>query len=557
MPTEPTPRNDAEITSRTTPSEASVSSSSEVAISQGPISKLKRTQVALVGAGPGDPGLVTLRGAQWLRRADVVLYDGLSNPAILLLAPQAEHICVGKHGRSRIWSQEEINTELVTQATKGRCVVRLKGGDPAVFARTAEEVNTLIEAGIAYEIVPGITAALAAGSYAGIPITHRGLASAVALVTGHEEPHKSESALDWQALAAFPGTLVIYMGVTTVETWTQALINAGKSPETRAAIVRRCSLSDQQVIVCNLSEVAGNLTPSTKIRPPVIVIIGPVANLAQSQSWFDHRPLFSQRVLVTRAEEQSQELTELLQDQGAEVVCQPAIQISPIEDAREIDLALSKIAHYDSVVFTSRNAVKFFFERVEALGMDARSFAGLTVAAVGRRTAEALKPHGLRADIVPENFNAESLAHSLIEHLGASDPASSAGKASRPPRILYPQASRAKSTLADTLRNAGFEVDPLIVYRHEDVVTANPEITYLIESGQIQWTIVTSSAIGQSLHNLFGDHLHRTKLLSLSPKTTATLRELGIVPAAEAAHATIDGAVETLVETVTNELHTE
>ncbi len=271
-------------------------------------------QVFLIGAGPGHPGLLTLRGAELLGRSDVVLYDGLSNADLLRHAPSAEHICVGKHGQSRIWRQDEIIAEILRHAQAGKSVARLKGGDPAVFARTAEEVEALREAGVPFEIVPGITAALAAGSYAGIPITHRGLASAVALVTGHEEPEKPESALDWGALARFPGTLVIYMGVTTAQTWTHALLEAGKPADTPAAIVRRCSLPDQQTIRCRLDEVAEHLTPATKFRPPVIVILGPVTELAETMSWVQHRPLQGQTILVTRPADQAAALADPLRD---------------------------------------------------------------------------------------------------------------------------------------------------------------------------------------------------------------------------------------------------
>jgi uroporphyrinogen III methyltransferase/synthase len=242
----------------------------------------------------------------------VVLYDGLSNTEMMVHAPQAERICVGKHGQSRIWKQQEIVDEILRHAHLGKKVVRLKGGDPAVFARTSEEVDALVAAKIPFEIVPGITAALAAGSYAGIPITHRGIASAVALVTGHEEPGKPESALDWPALAAFPGTLVIYMGVTTAESWVSALLAAGKPPETPCALLRRCSLNDQQQIHCRLDEVVGHLTPASQFRPPVITIVGEVTRLAATMDWFGHRPLHGKTVMVTRPSGQADELAKPL-----------------------------------------------------------------------------------------------------------------------------------------------------------------------------------------------------------------------------------------------------
>jgi uroporphyrinogen III methyltransferase/synthase len=264
-------------------------------------------RVYLIGAGPGDPGLLTLRGAQLLAQADVVLYDGLSNLELLFHAPRALHVCVGKHGQSRIWRQEEIIQEILRHAGQGKIVARLKGGDPAIFARTAEEIDALREAGIPFEIVPGITAALAAGSYAGIPVTHREIASAVALVTGHEEPSKLESSLDWIALAQFPGTLVVYMGVTSAETWTRLLIQGGKSPETPVAIVRRCSLPDQFTVRCCLKEVPTQLG-SGRIRPPVIVIIGEVARLGESTPQRPTLPLSGKTVLVTRPADQAESL---------------------------------------------------------------------------------------------------------------------------------------------------------------------------------------------------------------------------------------------------------
>ena len=243
-------------------------------------------KVFLVGAGPGDPGLITVRGMQCLGLADVVLFDGLANPQLLELAPQAEHISVGKHGCSPIWQQDAIHTKLIELAKAGRTVVRLKGGDPAVFARTAEELDALESAQIPFEVVPGITAALAAASYVGIPITHREHASAVAFITGQQQTRDTPQQIDWESLARFPGTIVFYMGVTTVGKWTSNLQKAGKSPDTPVAIVRRCTWNDQRVVRCSLAEVVEMLTPATKMRPPVIVIIGEVAALGEQLDWF-------------------------------------------------------------------------------------------------------------------------------------------------------------------------------------------------------------------------------------------------------------------------------
>jgi len=416
--------------------------------------------VYLIGAGPGDPGLLTLRGAELLGQADVVLYDGLCNPLLLRHAPTAEQICVGKHGQSRIWKQQEIIDEMLRHARAGRRVARLKGGDPAVFARTAEEVEALQQAGLPMEIVPGITAALAAGSFAGIPVTHRGLASAVALVTGHEEPDKPESAIDWDAIAKFPGTVVVYMGVTTAQAWTDALLAAGKSGQTPAAIVRRCSLPDQQVIRCRLDEVADQLTPANKLRPPVIVILGPVSELADSIHWVKCRPLLGQTILVTRPAEQADALAEPLRQLGARVVLQPVIEISPLDDWSQVDQTIRSISDFDYIVFCSHNGVQSFLGRMLDQRKDLRHLAGAKLAVVGEKTAKSLREFHLRADMVPPDFCAESLAETL-------------GESVRGKRVLILRASRGRDVLADALQHSGADVTQLATYKHTDVEQAD------------------------------------------------------------------------------------
>lgn len=496
---------------------------------------LNSALVYLIGAGPGDPGLLTLRGAECLRNADVVLYDGLSNAALLTHAAGAEQICVGKHGQTRIWTQEEIIEEMLRHVRQGRVVARLKGGDPAVFARTAEEAEALKAAKIPFEIIPGITAALAAGSYAGIPVTHRKLASAVALVTGHEEPGKPESALDWQALARFPGTLVIYMGVTTVETWTAALLRAGKPADTPAAIVRRCSLPDQQRIHCRLDEIADRLTPASKFRPPVIVILGPVTELQATFSWFEDRPLFGQRVLVARPEGQAESLAAGLRSQGAEVCLQPAIEIAPPESWAAVDEAIESLAAGDTLVFASRNGVRFFLDRLSTLGGDGRRLAGVQIAAVGSRTAEALQTYGLRADIVPERFDADALAQQLTPE-------------ARGRRFWLIRASRGRDALDNALAEAGGEVKRVVAYRNQDVAVADPAVAASLHAGELDWVVVTSSAIAASLVRLFGDDLKTAKLASISPITSEALRARGLEVDVEASEYTMEGLTQAILD---------
>lgn len=496
-------------------------------------------KVYLVGAGPGDPGLITLRGAECLARADVVLYDYLVNPRILRHAPHsAELVCLGRHGHGRILPQDEINQRMVALAQSGKAVVRLKGGDPAVFARGVEECEALVQAGVPFEIVPGITAALAAGSCAGIPVTHRDLASAVALVTGQECGEKDGPALDERSLANFPGTLVYYMGVTTAAHWTGELMAAGKSPDTPAAVIRRCSFPDQRVIRCTLGEVAG-VIEREHLRPPVITIVGPVASLSPALSWFERRPLFGTRVLIARPIDQAEGLAAPLEELGANVLVQPAIEIGPPDDWSPVDDALARLDQFDWLVFTSRNGVRYFLERLLASGRDLRRLGHLRLAAIGPGTARALAEYHLTADVVPDEFRAESLAASLAGE--------AAGK-----RFLYAQASRGRDVLIHELTAAGGEVERIVAYRNSDVERPDEEIAGQLAAGDIAWVAVTSSAIARSLVRLFGDDLGKTRLVSISPVTSETLRSLGFEPAAEAHEYTMPGVVEAILRALSS-----
>ncbi len=495
-------------------------------------------KVFLVGAGPGDPGLITLRGVECLRRADVVLYDYLVNARILEhVRDGAELICLGKHGRSRLWAQAEINDKLVELASQGQLVVRLKGGDPAVFARGTDELQTLVQAGIPFEVVPGITAALAAGSYAGIPITHRELASAVALVTGHEDAEKEDSSIDYRALAAFPGTLVFYMGITAAPVWTKALLDAGKAPTTPVAIVRRCSLPDQQQIRCNLSEVVERLT-TTRLRPPAVIVVGEVAELADSFAWFEKRPLFGQKILVTRPRGQASTLSRLLEDGGADVLTQPAIEISAPADWHAVDEVLARLSEFQWLVFSSSNGVHYFLKRLLETGRDLRALATIRLAAIGSGTAEELAKYHLRADVVPDEFRAEALAEVLKPQ--------AAGQ-----RFLLARASRGREILAEELTAAGAQVTQVVVYNSLDVGVPDVDIAEQLRDGKIDWVTVTSSAIARSLTAMFGSDLHRTRLASISPITSATLRECGFEPAVEASEYTMAGVAESIRQAVT------
>ena len=500
-----------------------------------------RPQVVLVGAGPGDPELITLRGQRWLRQADVVLYDYLVNAQLLeACRPDALQVCLGKHGRDRILTQEEINARMVAEAQAGRLVVRLKGGDPAVFARFSDEVAALEAAGLRYEVVPGITTALAVGSHASLPLTDRRAASAVALVTGHEQDDQEGSKLDFAGLAAFPGTLVFYMGVTNAPIWTRSLVDAGKPAATPVAIIRRCSWPDQSTLITTLGE-AAEVMQSRKLRPPVVFVVGEVVRHRSAVSWFTDRPLFGRRVLLTRPEEVATAARDRLRELGADVAVQPAIEIGEPDDVGPLDKALADLGQFDFIVFASRNGVASVIRRLAAAGRDARALAPVRIAVIGPGTAEALAEHGLRADLVPGEFRAESLAAALVAEM----------KQGKGKRFLLIRASRGREVLADTLRAAGGEVRQVTAYRSDDTAAPDPEIAAALAAGKIDWVTVTSSSIARSVVAMFGASLAKTKLASISPVTSEVLTELGYPPAAEARQFTLDGVVDAIVEAET------
>ena len=490
--------------------------------------------VYLVGAGPGDPGLITLRAVECLGRADLVLYDYLANPAALEHASaSAELVCLGTHRTGRILSQDEIVARMLQEAKKGRTVVRLKGGDPSVFGRGADEIEPLRAAGIPFEIVPGITAGLAVAAYCEIPITHHDDASAVALIAGQERHAKAEPHLDYGVLAEFPGTLIFYMGVRSVVEWSRALIEHGKPPETPVAIVRWCTWTRQDMIRCTL-ETATDVVSERELRPPAVFVVGEVVDRAPQLSWFAARPLLNTRVLVAGSPSTSGKLRDRLADLGAEVIAQPAIRITDPPDWAPVDTALDRLDRYDWLVFSSSNGVDYLLRRLFDRGGDARRLGGVKLAAVGPGTAEQLSQYHVRADLVPEQFNAESLAQALA---GEAD-----GR-----RFLLARASRGRQVLADELEKAGAHVEQIVVYNSVDVEDPNPDVAAALSSGEIDWTLVTSPATARSLVRLYGDALEHARFASISPLTSSALRELGYEPAVEAAEHTAAGLVDAIL----------
>jgi uroporphyrinogen III methyltransferase/synthase len=481
--------------------------------------------VYLVGAGPGDPGLMTARALELIAGADVIVHDRLiPDTALNGARVDAELLYAGKEGGGPSVSQEEIGQLLVEHGVAGREVVRLKGGDPFVFGRGGEEAELLRDAGVPFEVVPGITAGIAAPAYAGIPVTHRDAASAVAFVTGHEDPGKPETALDWPALAPFPGTLVVYMGVRTLEAISRALIAGGRSPSQPAAIIERGTLPRQRTVVATLSTIA-SVADREGIRAPAISVFGEVAALHERLDWLGARPLANRTVAVTRARAQSSGVARRLRALGAAVVEAPAIRIAPI------DGPAPELSVYDLVCLTSPNGVSLLFDRLRAAGRDARALAGATVAAIGPGTARALAQCGVIADIVPKQFVAEGLVEAL-----ADTPVS---------RALIARAAVARDVLPDALRARGAQVDVLELYEtvaeplsavQRDAVAAADYVTF------------TSSSTVEFFFAQAGDVVApRARLVSIGPVTSDTLRTHGHEPDVEAERHDIDGLIDALV----------
>ncbi len=449
---------------------------------------MNKAVVYLVGAGPGDPGLITVRGRELLGLADAVVYDFLANPAFLSAARgNSELIYVGKQGGAHTLPQKEINQLLINLAKSGKTVVRLKGGDPFIFGRGGEEAQALAEAGIPFEIVPGVTSGSAAAAYAGIPVTHRGLSSSVAFITGHETPGKQSSDHNWQALAHGPQTLVFYMGVHTLPDICRNLLEAGMPPERPAAVVERGTLAMQRTVTATLSELP-QAAAKAAIAAPAVVIVGEVVNLRQCLHWYEKRPLFGRTVVVTRSREQAGALSAQLEALGAAVIEFPCIEIRPLPEQSLVQGAIERLKQYAWVVFTSANGVKFFWRQIQALGRDARVFASCRVAAMGPGTAEALQTRGIRPDFVPERYVAESMAEGLLA-LGVS------GK-----KVLIPRAVAARDVLPQTLEKGGAEVKVLPVYEARPQARGKDELLLALQEDKIDWITFASSG---TVHNFF------------------------------------------------------
>jgi len=497
--------------------------------------------VFLVGAGPGDPGLLTLRAAELLARADLVLYDQLVPERLLDFAsPAAERICVRDLPGHHPDKYAHIHGLLIEKGRAGKIVVRLKGGDPLIFGRGGEEAEAMRKAGIAYEIVPGVTAALAAGAFLELPLTHRNYSSAVALVTGHELPNKPGARLNWKALASFPGTLCIYMGIAKLPVIVAELMSHGKSPDTPACIVERASLGEQRTVSARLADLE-EARRNAGLEAPGLIVVGEAVAHRPPRSWWESRPLFGHRVLVTRPRHQAGETIRKLEQLGAVVHRLPAVAIREPADFGPLDRALNQLpGGWDWIVFTSANGVHALIRRIESLGGDLRLLGCVKLAAIGPKTAAALCDYHLKADLAPPSeFNSEGLAAAL---------ACAAGKQ----RILLARANRGRELLRDELAKIA-TVEQVVVYDQVDAAEFDPEILDHLRRGEIRFVTLTSSKIAENLLRSFDETIRgrvergEIQLVAISPETGKAIRAMGFPVAAEATEFTSDGLIDSVV----------
>lgn len=502
---------------------------------------MQRPIVYLIGAGPGDPGLLTLRGRECLEQADFILYDQLVSPRLLEFAPvTAETMCVREMANTHPDRWPYIHVKLIEEARKGKCVVRLKGGDPLIFGRGGEEAEALREAGIPYEIVPGVTAALAAGSYLEIPLTHRSLSSAVAFITGHEHPGKPSSRIDWKAVAAFPGTLVIYMGFSRLASIVPELMLQGKAPDTPAAAISHATTGEQQTVISTLGKLEESIR-AAGLTTPALIIIGPVVGLKPALSWFEARPLLGQRVLVTRPRHQATELLHQIELLGAIPHLLSALEIRPPADWSPVDAAQEKMRQggFDWLVFTSSNGIDMFLKRLFERGHDLRDLGSIKLAAIGKATADKLREYHLQPDIVPaETMNSERLFSELKSRVEGKN-------------ILIAQADRGRELLRVELARMA-HVAVVSVYSQVDTVDPKSEVFDLLRRGEIDFITLTSPNIAKALlkccDQTILDRLHRgeIRIVTSNPRTSAAVKDHGLPVAGEAIDPTNAALIDAL-----------
>ncbi len=496
-------------------------------------------KVYLVGAGPGDPALITVKGRECIRCADVLIYDYLAAPALLAHAdPDAEKIYVGKKGGDHTLSQEGINALIIEKAQAGKIVTRLKGGDPFIFGRGGEEAELLAEKGIVFEIVPGVTSAIAAPAYAGIPLTHRDFNATVAFVTGHEDPTKESSLIDWSALATGIGTVVFLMGVRNLQKIVDQLMSHGRAADTPVGVIRWGTRPIQKSVTGTLDNIVARVKESG-LRAPAIIVVGSVVALRDRLKWFEDRPLFGRRILITRARQQASTLVQQLSALGADCIEFPTIEVVPPDTWAPMDHAIDKIADYDWLIFTSVNGVDFFFNRLFKKGKDVRALRQIRTAVIGPATARRLRDFGFTSDIIPETYRAESVVDAFKNEKMDSR------------HVLIPRAEEARPVLPDALRQMGATVDEVTAYRTRRTDDKKSTLLARLEAGQIDLITFTSSSTVRNFVSLLpADRvtalLSSVTTASIGPITSQTAADLGVRIDITATTYTITGLVDAI-----------
>ncbi len=481
----------------------------------------KKGKIYLIGAGPGDPGLFTIRGKECLEKADVIVYDYLVNPRLLQFAKEkSEIIYVGKKSGHKEMLQEDINRLLVNKAKEGKTVARLKGGDPFIFGRGGEEAEEIFKAEIPFEIVPGVTSVSAVPAYAGIPITHRDFTSSFAVVTGHEDPTKEEASIPWESLAHIR-TVVFLMGVVNIEENMERLIKFGKPPDTPVALITWGTLPKQRTITGTIGEI-GRIVKEKKVIPPAIVVVGEVVGLRETLNWFETKPLFGKKVIVTRTRIQASVLVKLLEEQGAEAIEFPAIEIVPPQSWDEIDRAIEDLGTYNWIIFTSVNGVELFFKRLKIKKKTIMELKGVQIATIGEQTAKAVKSLGLNVDIIPYEFSAEG----IVESFRRTD---IKGK-----RVLIPRAKEAREILPVELQKMGAEVHVVTAYEtKKPEIERVEEVKDMLRCGEIDVVTFASSSTVKNFLSILGEEIElitKSTIACIGLITAEPLREIGIEP---------------------------
>ena len=498
---------------------------------------MKRGKVYLVGAGPGDPGLITVKGLECLRRADVIIYDRLVDDSLLEEAsPGSEKIYVGKGRGCHAMEQKEINLLLISKAREGQKVVRLKGGDPFVLGRGGEEVEVLAANEIPFEVVPGVSSAYAVPAYAGIPVTHRRLASSFTVVTGHEDPEKGESSIAWDRISTSSDTLVFLMGIGNLTHIVNKLIQNGRLPSTPVAVISQGTSPKQRTLVGTLGDI-GSRAQKEGFEPPAVIVVGEVVKLREQIRWFDKLPIFGKRVLVTRAEHQTKELSRLLLERGAMPVEMPVIRISPPGTWRELDKAILNLGSYDWIIFTSVNAVEMFWKRLQAKKLDARQFGGTKIGAIGPATAGDLEERGLRSDYVPKTYTSQGFLAGLKKQ-------DVAGR-----RVLLPRADIAGNELSEGLVKLGAKIHQVTAYRTATVTNSISQAKQMLLRGEIDVITFTSASTVTGLLAILGRKwqvIKQPRLACIGPNTAAALADKGLKADIVAREHTMPGLVDAI-----------